>query len=60
MTTWCPLSGKDCREDCGWADIVDILHEDGVERQTFCAITQIAAFLLVNNGGMDEDGWADA
>ena len=55
---WCPLNQQECREDCAWADIVTILTDDGVERAIYCAITQIAAYTLVNSG-MDEDGWTD-
>ena len=43
MMGFCPLLRDECRSDCEWADIVTTLEEDGITRETFCAVTLIAA-----------------
>lgn len=52
---WCPLSRLPCREDCAWINAIISLEDDGVSRDTYCAITMIAAKLPLSH--IDEDGW---
>lgn len=44
---FCPLTKENCRDDCAWADIAVELDEDGVTREVFCAITVLAAKLII-------------
>ena len=43
---WCPLSKEQCREDCGWADVVYDINDDGITRYINCSILLIAGSLL--------------
>ena len=39
---WCPLSQQPCRDDCAWCSIEYEIDDEGVSRETFCALAVIA------------------
>ena len=52
---FCPLTQKKCRDDCAWYHIFIDMDENGVDRETFCAITVIANVLCDLNDFEEED-----
>lgn len=54
---FCPITQKKCRDDCAWYHIFTNLTEEGVDRDTYCAITVIANALLDVGEPVDWDEW---
>lgn len=48
---FCPLTKEECRDDCQWSDVQIELNEDGATRELCCAITILAAKLII----LDDD-----
>ena len=46
FTPTCPLNGAECTDTCAWADVVVTISDDGIERETFCAVAMAAAALM--------------
>lgn len=53
-TSTCPLKGAKCTDACAWADVVVTITDDGIERETFCAVAMAAAALMRLVGSSEE------
>lgn len=44
---FCPITKRECSDNCAWIDVRYEMNEDGIERKTVCAIVGIYATLLI-------------
>lgn len=54
---FCPVTQKRCREDCSWHHIFINIDDDGVDKDSYCAISVIANALLDVGEDVDWDAW---
>lgn len=54
MPGWCPLSQQPCRDDCEWLNAEYKIDEEGIERETFCAVAVIAGWCIADGADPTE------